>query len=140
MHRPGCRGGRSGFEPSERLARPYVILGANVVAAETDAEARLLATSGRESFASLRRGMPIKLPPPNPAFEAEVFTFGDLPPQEMPAVAMVGSPATVLDGFERFLALTSADELMVTSYIYDHGARVRSLEIVAGLQARLAHE
>src|SRR5690349_4197514 len=60
---------RSGFRPSRQLAQPYVILGVNIVAAESDDQARFLASSGRQSVASLRRGMPIQLPPPNREFE-----------------------------------------------------------------------
>jgi luciferase family oxidoreductase group 1 len=129
---------RSNFRPSAQLAEPYTILGVNVVAAGTDAEARLLATSGRESFARLRGGMPIALPPPNPAFEKDVIPFGSVPLEDTTSVAMVGSSGTVLDGFRAFIALTSADELMVVSHIYDHAARVRSVEIVAEAGAALA--
>ena len=129
---------RSTFRPSAQLAHPYAILGVNVVAADTDDEGRFLATSGRESFASLRRGMPTTLPPPNRAFEKDVMPFGSLPLHEITSIAMVGSPATVLDGFRRFIAQTKPDELMVVSHIYDHQARVRSLEIVADVGAQLA--
>src|SRR5947209_19517341 len=95
---------RSTFRPSPQCARPYSILGVNVVAAETDEEARLLATSGRESFANLRRGMPTKLPPPNPAFDKEVVPFGSVPLDQINSIAMVGSASTVLEGFRRFIA------------------------------------
>ena len=122
---------RSNFRPSLQLAQPYTILGINVVAAETDEEARFLATSGRESFANLRRGMPTKLPPPNRAFEKDVVTFGRLPLEAVTSIAMVGSASTVLEGFRRFIALTAPDELMIVSHIYDHGARVRSFEIAS---------
>jgi len=103
--------------------------GDRVVAADTDDEARLLATSGRESFASLRRGTPIALPPPNPAFEKDVVPFGRLPLAEVTSIAMVGSPATVREGIRAFVAQTTPDELMIVSHIYDHAARVRSYEI-----------
>jgi luciferase family oxidoreductase group 1 len=128
---------RSNFRASALLARPYSILGVNVVAAETDEKARFLATSGRESFANLRRGMPTKLPPPNREFEKEVVQFGRVPLQEINSIAMVGSAPTVLEGFRRFIELTAPDELMVVSHIYDHGSRVRSFEIVAEVGAAL---
>ena len=118
-------------------ARPYSILGVNVVAAETDEQARFLATSGRESFANLRRGMPTKLPPPNREFEKGVVPFGRVRLEELNSIAMVGSASTVLEGFRRFIAMTAPDELMVVSHIYDHGARVRSFEIVAEVGAAL---
>src|SRR6202035_4946444 len=88
---------RSNFRASSQLARPYLILGVNVVAAETDEEARFLATSGRESFANLRRGMPTRLPPPNREFEKEIVPFGRLPLEEVNSIAMVGSASTVLE-------------------------------------------
>ena len=109
------------------------MLGINVVAAATDGEARFLATSGRQSFASLRRGMPTTLPPPNPDFEKDVVPFGRIPLEEATSIAMVGSPATVHDGIRRFVAQTTPDELIVVSHIYDHAARLRSYEIVAEL-------
>ena len=77
------------------------MLGINVVAAATDDEARFLATSGRQSFASLRRGMPTTLPPPNRDFEKEVLPFGRIPLEEATSIAMVGAPATVHDGIRR---------------------------------------
>ena len=123
---------RRNFRPSARHAQPYLILGINVVAADTEAEARLLATSGRQSFASLRRGMPIMLPPPDPAFEREVVPFGAIPLEAAQSISMVGAPDTVRDGIAAFAAATRPDELMVVSHIYDHAARLRSYEIVGG--------
>jgi luciferase family oxidoreductase group 1 len=117
--------------------RPYLILGINVVAAPTDEEARWLASSGRQAIASLRRGMPIPLPPPSREYERDVTPFGSLPLHEVTSISMVGSPATVREGIRAFAEQTSADELMVVSHIYDHAARVRSYEIVADI-ARLA--
>jgi luciferase family oxidoreductase group 1 len=128
---------RSNFRPSAQLARPYSMLGLNVVAADTDEEARFLATSGRESFANLRRGMPTTLPPPNREFEKDVVPFGAIPLEEVTSVAMVGSAATVTDGLRRFITLTAPDELIVLSQIYDHAARVRSLEILAAASPAL---
>ena len=122
---------RTRFRPSVDLHEPYTILGVNVVAADTDDEARFLATSGRQAFANLRRGMPTTLPPPNREFEREVVPFGRVPLEEVSSVSMVGSPSTVRDALQRFAADTGADELMIVSHIYHHGARVRSYEIVA---------
>ena len=124
---------RANFRPSEQLARPYAILGVNVVAAETDDEARFLASSGREAFASLRRGMPTTLPPPSREFEKDVVPFGQLPLTEATSIAMVGSPATVEQGLRAFISQTAADEIMIVSHIYDHAKRVRSYEITRSL-------
>ena len=128
---------RSNFRASPQLAQPYSMLGVNVIAAETDGEARFLATSGRESFANVRRGMPTTLPPPNREFERDVVPFGAIPLEEVTSIAMVGSAATVTDGLRRFIALTRPDELIVVSHIYDHAACVRSLEILAAARPAL---
>jgi luciferase family oxidoreductase group 1 len=124
---------RARFRPSAAHATPYVILGVNIVAADTDDEARLLATSGRQAFAALRQGMPIPLPPPNPDYEKEVVPFGVIPLHEVQSISFVGSPETVSAGLERFVAETNPDEVMVVSHIYDHAARLRSYEIAASL-------
>jgi alkanesulfonate monooxygenase SsuD/methylene tetrahydromethanopterin reductase-like flavin-dependent oxidoreductase (luciferase family) len=128
---------RSHFTPSTTHAMPYVILGVNCVAADTDDEARFLATSGRQSFLNLRRGMPTPLPPPNRAFESEVVPFGAVPLNEAQSIAMVGSAATVRAGMEQFVEQTGADELMVVSHIYDHAARLRSYELCAGQASKV---
>jgi luciferase family oxidoreductase group 1 len=134
---PAIRIYRERFQPSPTLAQPYVMLGINVVAADTEEEARMLATSGRESFASLRRGNPIPLPPPNKAFEKHVVRYGTIPLEETTLVAFVGTKDTIADGLRKFVAHTQADELIATSHIYDHAARVRSLEILAECRAAL---
>jgi luciferase family oxidoreductase group 1 len=125
---------RSYYRPSADHPEPYLILGVNAVAADTDDQARFLATSGRQAFASLRLGKPIKLPPPNREYERDVTPFGRIPLAEMTSVQMVGAPATVEHGLRSFAEHTKADELMVVSHIYDHDARVRSYEILAALQ------
>jgi luciferase family oxidoreductase group 1 len=120
---------RASFRPSEHLSQPYVMLGINVVAADTDNEARLLATSGRESFASIRRGVPIQLPPPNRMYEKDVVPFGAVPLEQLQLVAFVGAESTIAEGLQKFVDATQADELIATAQIYDQAARVRSLEI-----------
>ena len=125
---------RRSFRPSQRLERPRLMLGVNVVAADTDEEAALLLTSLQQAFVNLRSGHPTRLPPPVPGF-AERLT----PPQAdlldgILASAAVGSPETVRRRLESLIARTQADELILTSQIYDHAARLRSFEIAAGLQ------
>jgi luciferase family oxidoreductase group 1 len=122
---------RDRFQSSGVLDRPRVMLGVNVVAADTDDEARFLASSGRQSFANLRSGMPTTLPPPSREFEKEVLPFRAIPLQEIQSVSIVGSPATVGDDLRDFIDRTQADEVVVVSHIYDHAARLRSYEIVA---------
>jgi luciferase family oxidoreductase group 1 len=122
---------RERFRPSGEHDKPQVMLGVNVVAADTDEEARFLATSGRQAFASLRRGMPTTLPPPSKEFEKEVVPFKGIRLEDVQSVSMVGSPATVRADLEEFIERTQADELIVVSHIYDHAARLRSYELIA---------
>jgi luciferase family oxidoreductase group 1 len=129
---------RSSFRASKRLAAPYAILGVNVVAAGTDEEARFLASSGREAFASLRRGMPTTLPPPSREYEKDVVPYGQRPLAEVTSIAMVGSRETVRDGLHAFIEGTAADEIMIVSHIFDHAKRVRSYEIAADVRAELS--
>ncbi len=129
---------RRQFRPSARLAEPYVILGVNVFAADSDAEALLLFTSLQQQFTRLFRGAPGKLPPPR----AQMDSFWT--PAEQAGVAhalkyaVVGGPDKVASGLTEFIARTQADELMLTAQIYDHAARLRSFEITAGLRDRIA--
>ena len=129
---------RSRFQPSERLQAPYVMLGVNVFAAETDAEARRLYTSLQQAFVNLRSGRPGLLPPPMEDFEARVDPMAKAMLDRALACSIVGDADTVRDGLKAFLARTGADELMITAQIFDHAARVRSYEIAAGAHAALA--
>ena len=120
---------RDRFKPSERLARPYVMLGVNVVAADSDEEARLLASSGRQSFASLRAGRPILLPPPSQEWARDPSEPAD--PLQRTRVSFVGSAETVRTQMRTFVDQTKADEVIIVSHIYDHAARLRSYELAA---------
>ncbi|WP_158928608.1 LLM class flavin-dependent oxidoreductase [Acidisphaera sp. S103] len=122
---------RERFRPSDRLAAPRVMLGVNVFAADTDAEARLLFSSQQQAFLNLRRGRPGKLPPPVEDFEASVDRYGRAMLADALACAVVGGPDTVRDGLRAFVASTGADELMVTAQIFDHTTRKHSFEILA---------
>lgn len=118
---------RERFTPSRHSPQPYVMLGVNIVAAGTDAEARFLASSGRQSFASLRAGRPIPLPPPSKEWERDRSDPGD--PSHQTRVSFVGAIDTIRDQIYKFIAQTQADELIVVSHIYDHQARLRSYEL-----------
>jgi luciferase family oxidoreductase group 1 len=122
---------RERFTPSEFLDKPYVMLGVNVVAANTDSEARFLASSGRQSFASLRSGRPIPLPPPSKEWERDADDRSD--PSNPTRVSFIGAPATIAPQITAFIDQTQADELIVVSHIYDHAARLRSYELTATL-------
>ena len=119
---------RDRFKPSEFLDKPYVMLGVNVVAAETDDEARFLASSGRQSFASLRSGHPIQLPPPS-----KEWTRDPSEPSDKTRVSFVGAPRTIRPQIEQFITDTSADELIIVSHIYDHQARLHSYALVGDI-------
>ena len=122
---------RERFEPSEQLDRPYVMLGYNCFAADSAEEAELLATSVQQAFVALRTGNAMQLPPP-------IRGYADTLPLEARAgienalsCSAIGTRESVKSAIEAFVARTGADELMVTSQIYDHGARLRSYEILA---------
>jgi luciferase family oxidoreductase group 1 len=129
---------RNRFRPREEGAKPHVMLGLNVFAAATDAEAARLFTSLQQAFVNLRRGRPGPLPPPVDDIEAV------LSPMERAMVArslsctIVGAPVTVRQGLADFIAGTGADELMITAQIFDHQARLRSFEITAAARRELA--
>ena len=122
---------RETFRPSARLARPYVMLGYNVFAADSDEEGELLATSMQQAFVALRTRNPGKLKPP-------VARYAETLPRDARAMldgvlsaSAIGSPASVRDRVEAFVEATGADELMIASQIFDHRARVRSYELLA---------
>ena len=123
---------RGGFRPSEQLERPYVMLGVNVVAAETDEEARLLFTSLQQAFVNLRLGRPGRLPPPVEGYGERLGSIEGSMLDHALSRAIVGSREGVGRGLEAFVAETGADELMVTSQVYDHEARLRSFEMARG--------
>jgi len=122
---------RSNFRPSEQLERPHAMAGLNVVAADTDAEAARLFTTLQQGFTNLTRGLPGEYQPPIDDIEQYWNPREKAQASHMLTHSIVGSPETVRAGLERFLALTGADELMAVSAIFDHGARVRSYEILA---------
>lgn len=128
---------RARFRPSEYLAAPRVMLGLNVFAAETDAEARLLFSSLQQAFVNLRSGRPGKLPRPVEGFEAGLDLRSRAMLDHALSCSVVGGPATVRRGIAEFVERTGADELMVTAQIHDHAARVRSFEILAEAHAAL---
>ena len=123
---------RARFKPSVQLDRPHVMLGVNVFAAETDEAGRRLFTSLQQAFVNLRRGHPGRLPPPDDRFLERLTPADARLIEEMLSYTVAGSPATVRRGLEAIVARTGADELMLTSQIYDHEARLRSYELAAG--------
>jgi luciferase family oxidoreductase group 1 len=123
---------RGNFRPSAQLDRPYAMLGVNVFAADTDAEGRRLFTSLQQAFVNLRRGHPGRLPPPDDTLLDRLSPSDLHLVNEMLSFTVAGSPTTVRSGLEEIVAGTGADELMLASQIYDHEARLRSYQLIAG--------
>lgn len=129
---------RQSFRPSEQLDRPKVMLGYNVIAAETDDEARDLATSIQQAFVNLRTGRPGKLPAPRPGYHEALEPAARAMLDQALSCSAVGSPDTVRARLSEFVQAHQPDEIIVTSQIWDPAARKRSYEIlaeVAGLKA-----
>jgi len=124
---------RRNFKPSKQLDHPYAIVGVNVVAADTDDEARRLFTTVQQSFTNLVRGTGGKLQPPIENIDDYWTNAEKLHASRMLKYSIVGSPDTVRRGLEDLVALTNANELMIVTSLYDHLARIRSYQIVAGL-------
>jgi luciferase family oxidoreductase group 1 len=129
---------RSQFRPSERLDKPYVMLGVNVTAAETDAEAQRLFTSVKQAFVNLGLGRPGKLPAPIDDPAGDLDAMGGAHLRQALSCSIVGGPERVRQGLEDFARRHGADELMVTAQIHDHAARVRSFEITAQARDEIA--
>ncbi len=127
---------RREFEPSEYLAKPHLMLALNVVAAETDAEAKLLFSSLQQAFINLHRGQPGPLPPPRE--DPDGLFAGTMGPGSPLSKAVVGGPETVRAGLEQFVARHRPDEIIVTAQIFDQAKRIRSLELVAQARDALA--
>jgi luciferase family oxidoreductase group 1 len=120
---------RERFRPSKRLAKPYVMLGLNVTAAETDEEAKFFFTSIQQAFANLRLGRPGKMPPPVENLELDPVVEAGI--AQALSCSVVGGPEKVKAGIQAFAKRTGADELMVTCSVWDHARRKRSFEIAA---------
>jgi luciferase family oxidoreductase group 1 len=129
---------RRDFKPSARLQRPYAMLGVNLVAAESDREARRLFTTQQQSFVNLRRGRPGLIPPPIDDIENFWTVTEKYGVEHALACAIVGGPETVREGLAAFLQRHRPDELMLTANVFDHAARKRSFELAAQARDQLA--
>lgn len=122
---------RQYFKPSEQLQQPHAMVGVNIIAAETDAEARRLATTQQMSFADLLRGARGLSKPPIDDIESYWSPAEKAQAAQMLGCSIHGSPATVREGMARLIEQTRADELIVVSDVFDHDARLRSYELIA---------
>lgn len=128
---------RSNFRPSKYLSEPYVMLGYNVFAADNDADAHFLASSWQQSFVSLRNGRPSQLPAPVPGYTDTLAMHERALLDNVLSCTAIGDASTVEHVIRQFIARTGADELIITTNMFDHQARLRSYEIVAGLRDSL---
>jgi luciferase family oxidoreductase group 1 len=122
---------RSTFQPSRQLERPHAMVGVNVIAAETDEEARYLFTSLQQRFTDMVRGTRGLLKPPISSIESYWSAQEKVHASRMLACSFVGSAESIRLQLDRFIQDTGADELIVASAIYDHAARLRSYELLA---------
>ncbi len=122
---------RSEFRASEQLEKPYVMLGVNVFAADTEAEARYHFSSLQQAFLNLRHGRPGPLPAPVEGFDRQLEPWERSTLANALACSVVGTPEIVRRGLQEFIARTGADEVIVTAQMFDHAARLRSFEITA---------
>ncbi|MFC5741749.1 LLM class flavin-dependent oxidoreductase [Dyella tabacisoli] len=129
---------RRDFKPSARLAKPYAMLGVNVMAGATDREGRRLFSTQQQSFLNRFRGRPGLILPPIDDIESHWTPAEKLAVEQTLACSVVGDPNTVKQGLAEFIARHQPDELMVTANIFEHAARCRSFEIAAQARESLA--
>jgi luciferase family oxidoreductase group 1 len=128
---------RASFRPSEYLAQPYAMVGVNIFAADTEADARRLSTSLQQQFIQLRRGTPGPLAPPVDTMDGLWSAMERAGVEQALAYSAIGTRDTVERQLDAIITATGADELMLTGQIYDHAARLRSFEIAAEVHGRL---
>jgi luciferase family oxidoreductase group 1 len=120
---------RAQFRTSAALDKPHAMAAMTVIAADTDEEAELLASSQDQAFVRLRSGDPGKLPPPVPGYRDTLPPSARAMLEHLGQARAVGSPATVGDRIARFVERTRADELILSGATFDPAARQRSLEL-----------
>lgn len=126
---------RSHFRPSIYLEKPYVLVAVQVVCAESDAEARRLAAPSALSFLRLRQGQPGLLPTPD---EAAAYPYSDMEREfirQRQADQVIGGSETVYRGLTKLLERTAANELMLTTVVFNHADRLRSYDLVMDLRS-----
>ncbi|WP_019376472.1 LLM class flavin-dependent oxidoreductase [Virgibacillus halodenitrificans] len=126
---------RENFQPSKELDKPYAMVGVNVIAAETDEHAQFIATSLQQQFLNLRRGRPTKLQPPIQDIESQwtPMELAAIKQSLDPRSTIIGDKEKVRKGLESFIAETQADEVIISSQIYNQADRLRSYEIIGEL-------
>ncbi|MFI4929843.1 MAG: LLM class flavin-dependent oxidoreductase [Burkholderiales bacterium] len=124
---------RETYRPSARWPEPHTMVGVNVVAADSDTEGARLLTSLQQRFLGMRRGVRGPLPRPVPSMDGLWSDAERTGVEHMLAATASGGPAKVQRELDAIVRRTAADELIVAGAIHDHGARLRSYEIVSTL-------
>lgn len=128
---------RGEFKPSADLQKPHVMVGVNVIAADTDAEAGRLFTSLQQMFLNMIRGTRKSMQPPLASMNGQWSASEQMQVGRMTQCSAVGSAATIREQLQEIVTETGADEFIVTAGIFDHEARLRSFEIAAPVLAEL---
>jgi luciferase family oxidoreductase group 1 len=128
---------RERFKPSAQLEQPYAMIAANVLAADSDVQARYHFTSQQQSFINLRRGKPTQVPPPLDDIDSYWSPAEKAMVEHSLAVAFIGSMDTIQSGLTALIDSVQPDELMITAHIHDQAARLRSIELIAQVRDRL---
>jgi len=129
---------RERFEASEQSTKPHAMVGVNIIAADTDKEAKRLWTTQQMSFANMARGARGLSQPPIDDIETYWSPAEKAQAMRMLSLSIVGSKETVRAGIAKLVANTGADELMIVSDVYDHQARLHSYQLIAEANADLA--
>lgn len=128
---------RDHFRPSSVLREPYLMVGVQVIAAETDAAARRLFTTPQQRFLRLIRNQPVELLPPVDSMDSIWLDWERTAVESKMRAAIVGSEATVKTGIEKLIDETGARELIVVTDTYDHADRIESYRRVAGIATKI---
>ncbi|MEX2126822.1 MAG: LLM class flavin-dependent oxidoreductase [Xanthobacteraceae bacterium] len=128
---------RTNFRHTGFVEKPYAMAGIGIYAADTEADTRFLFTSLQQQFVNLRRGQPTQLQPPVKSMDGLWSDAEKAGVDHAMKYALVGTRDIIREGLKKFINLTQADELIITSQIYDHIARKRSYEIVAEVRDSL---
>lgn len=128
---------RENFRPSETLKQPWLMVGVQIIAAETDAEAQRLFTTPQQRFLRLIRNQPVELLPPVDSMDAVWSDWERTLVEAKLRAAIVGSEKTIQAGLEQLIAATGADEVIVATDTYDAEARLESYRRVAQIADRI---
>jgi len=122
---------RKSFRPSAELDKPYSMIAAGVICADTDEHAKFLAGASALSFLKLRTGRPGKVPTPE---EAAAYPYSDLEQafiEDRQSTQHIGAPGTVIEGLSDLIKQAGVDELMITTQTHNPADRLHSFELVA---------